>query len=273
MLAFALGPGAAAQVSVNAFVDKTEVSESEPLTYTLEVRGDLAGLDPILPPEARGLSLASPAPIYQERASINGEGRLTLRWRYRPQAPGRATILQASVRVTGQTYRTDPIPVEVLPGGARSIPGAPRTVPLPLQPPAAASGELFVRAQPTTRRVVPGQQVVLDYVLYFEPHLRPQRSQVVGTWDAEGFWREELEVPLRDTYARSVTMGGRPYQAVTIRRIALFPTRTGSLAIGPMRFEVDLVRSGRSDDASGLFGSFFSRFDEAEVTAPGLSLT
>jgi hypothetical protein len=96
---------------------------------------------------------------------------------------------------------------------------------------------------------------------------------VVGTWDAEGFWREELEVALRDTYARPVTVGGRPYQAVTIRRLALFPARAGRLEIGAMTFQVDLVRSARRLDPADPFGGFFSRFDEAEVTAPAVPFT
>ncbi|HLT46129.1 MAG TPA: BatD family protein [Rubricoccaceae bacterium] len=275
LLALLLGRGAAAQVSVNAYVDKTELGDAETLAYTLEIRGDLAGLGPVEAPDARGLALAHPSPVLQERLAVNGDERLTLRWLYRPQGVGKATVLGATVRVGGRAYRTDPITVEVVPQRLRGSPGAPRSAfqPTPVPPPQAASGELFVRAEPRTLRVVPGQQVVVDYVLYFEPHLRPQRSQVVGTWDAEGFWREELEVPVRDTYARPVTVGGRPYQAVTIRRLALFPTRTGRLELGPMTFDVDLVRSARRDDPSDLFGAFFSRFDEASVTAPPVTLT
>lgn len=270
-----LAPPAAAQVSVNAYVDKLVLGDAEALAYTLEIAGDLDGLAPVQPPDARGLTLASPSPVLQSRVRTGGEERLTLRWRYQPQAAGKAEVLGARVRVGVREYRTDPITVEVLPQRRGASPGAPwGGPPQAASPaPATASGELFVRAEPRTRAVVPGQQVVVDYVLYFEPHLRPQRSQVTGTWDAEGFWREELEVPLRDTYARPVTVGGQPYQAVTIRRLALFPTRTGRLEIGAMTFEVALVRSARRDDPSDLFGAFFSRFDDATVTAPGLTLT
>jgi hypothetical protein len=135
-------------------------------------------------------------------------------------------------------------------------------------PAPAAAGELFVRAEPSTRRVVPGQQIVVDYVLYAEPHLRPRRSQVVGPWNAEGFWREELDVPAYTTYPRPVTVGGKSYEAVTIRRLALFPTRTGSLEVGEMRFEIEVAR-GPFDSLPG----WFSRDDVEEVAAPALTLT
>jgi hypothetical protein len=272
-----LARAAGAQVSVHAYVDKTELGDAETLAYTLEVTGDLGGLGPIEAPHARGLALAHPAPVSENRVTVNGEGRLTVRWLYQPRRTGKAEVLGAVVTVGGRTYRTDPIVVEVVPqsrrGAAGGLQGPPPSPSAPLQPPATPSGELFVRAEPRLRTAVPGQQVVVDYVLYFEPHLRPQRSQVVGTWDAEGFWREELEVPLRDTYARLVTVGGRPYQAVTIRRLALFPARAGRLEIGAMTFQVDLVRSARRADPADPFGGFFSRFDEAEVTAPAVAFS
>ena len=172
-----------AQVQLNAYVDKTEVGDSETLAYTLEISGDMDALDPVQAPDARGLVLAHRAPVLQSRVSINGQDQLTLRWLYRPQRLGDATILGARVTLRGRDYRTDPISVKVIPQSQRN--GAPALSPTPPRngpsPPPTASGELFVRAQPSTRRLVPGQQVIVDYVLYTEPHIRPRRSQVVGT--------------------------------------------------------------------------------------------
>lgn len=131
-----------------------------------------------------------------------------------------------------------------------------------------------MRAEPSSRNVVPGQQVVVDYVLYSRPHLRPRRSQVTGTWDAEGFWREELDVPDRDTYPRSVTIGDEEYNAVTLRRMALFPTRAGRLEVGEMKFELELARLSRpSHPFDPLFSPFTSRFSSEEATAPAIVLS
>ncbi|NNF57078.1 MAG: protein BatD [Rhodothermaceae bacterium] len=272
ILALLVASSATAQVTVHAFVDKTELGDAETLAYTLEVSGDLDDLAPIQPPEGRGLALRQGTPVHQERLILNGQERLRLTWAYTPQRTGDVAVLGTNVRVKDRTYRTDPVFVTVVPQQQRRAPVAPPTG--RPSPPSTASGDLFVRAEPSTRRVVPGQQIIVNYVLYAAPHIHPRRSQVAGTWDAEGFWREELDVAPNATYPRRVTIGGQPYDAVTIRRLALFPTRTGALEVGAMTFEIEVARSTRNANP---FDSFFyplgSRFTEEEVTAPALALT
>ena len=271
LAALLFASSASAQVTLHAYVDKTELGDAETLAYTLEVSGDLDDLAPIQPPEGRGLTLRQGSPIHQERLITNGQERLRLTWAYTPQRTGEVAVLGTNVRVKDRTYRTDPIFVTVVPQQQRRAPVAPPTG--REAPPSTASGDLFVRAEPSTRRVVPGQQIIVNYVLYSAPHIHPRRSQVSGTWDAEGFWREELDVSPNATYPRRVIIGGEPYDAVTIRRLALFPTRTGTLDVGAMTFEIEVARSARNANP---FDSFFyplgSRFTEEEVTAPALTL-
>ncbi len=275
-LLIALLAPATAQVSINSYVDKTEMGDAETLAFTLEISGDLAQLGTIQPPDARGLVLAQNSPVLRSQVVTNGEAHLTIRWLYRPQRTGQAEILSARIPVAGNTYESEPINIEVVPQSQRGAARASRTQPsLGPKPdvPETADGDLFVRAEPSARTIVPGQQVVIDYVLYSRPNLRPRRSQVTGTWDAEGFWREELDVPDRDTYPRSVTIAGEDYNAVTLRRMALFPTRTGRLQVGEMVFELELARtSGSSNPFGPLFSPFTSRFSSEDVTAPSLTL-
>lgn len=274
---FALAAPLSAQVSIHAYVDKTVLGDAETLAFTLEISGDLDELGAIQPPDARGLVLTQSTPVLRSQVITNGEEHLTLRWLYRPQRTGQAEMLSARIPVGGRILETDPISIEVIPQSQRSAPRASRSQPSlgpKPDPPSAAAGDLFVRAEPSSRSLVPGQQVVVDYVLYVRPHLRPRRSQVMGTWDAEGFWREELDVPGRDTYPRPVTIGGEEYDVVTLRRMALFPTRTGRLEIGEMTFEVELARTSRPSNPFGpLFSPFTSLFSTEDVTAPALTLT
>ncbi len=276
-LLFTFAAPLGAQVSIHAYVDKTVLGDAETLAFTLEITGDLDELGPIQPPGAHGLTLAQSTPVLRSQVVTNGEEHLTLRWLYRPQRTGQSEILSARIPVGGRILETDPISIEVVPQSQRNTARASRMQPglgPKPDPPGAAEGDLFVRAEPSSRSLVPGQQVVVDYVLYVRSHLRPRRSQVTGTWDAEGFWREELEVPDRDTYPRPVTIGGEDYDAVTLRRMALFPTRTGQLEIGEMKFEVELARVSRPSNPFGpLFSPFTSRFSTEDVTAPALTLT
>ena len=141
------------------------------------------------------------------------------------------------------------------------------------RPRAGASRELFARAEPSRQTAYVGQQVTVDYVLYFEPEIQPRQTAPVGTWDAPGAWREEMEVA--STYPRPVTIGGAPYDAVTIRRVALFPTRTGTLSLAPMTFTVDLLRIDRqpSNDPFGpFFSPFRSLYEDRETVAPAVEI-
>ena len=277
VLLFLFAAPLSAQVSIHAYVDKTVLGDAETLAFTLEVSGNLDDLGSIQPPDARGLALVQGTPVLRSRVIVNGEDHLTLRWLYRPLHTGRAEILSARIPSSGHTLETDPISVEIVAQGQRNAPRASRMQPsIGPKPdtPTSADGDLFVRAEPSSRSAVPGQQVIVDYILYSRPHFHPRRSQVTGTWDAEGFWREELDVPDRDTYPRSVTIGGEQYNAVTLRRMALFPTRTGQLEIGEMAFELELARSSRSTSPFGpLFSPFTSRFSTEDATAPALTLT
>ena len=108
--------------------------------------------------------------------------------------------------------------------------------------------------------------------LYFDSSLQPRQTTASGSWDAPGFWREELDVA--STVPRPVTVGGRAYEAVTLRRLALFPTRSGTLTLPPMAFAVDLIRIDPfgSDPFGGFFQPFQSGFDERDVSTPGVTL-
>ena len=279
---------ARAQPSAEAEVDRDVVAVGEEVRYTLTLRGG-RGLGVEAPTASSGLKLLSVRPVLDATSTINGETERRLVWLYEATREGRARIDRVRVRLRGELVSVESIPVQISGGGALPSPNtgvptpSPRSQPASPRPPAstrspslpAPSGELFVRAEPSARSAYVGQQVVVDYVLYFRPALQPRQTAPVGTWDAAGFWREEMDVP--SAFPRPVTLGGERYEAVTIRRVALFPTRTGTLSLAPMEFEVDLLRAARSSSNSDPFAPFFSpfssRYESEDVTAPPVTIT
>lgn len=260
-------PIAHAQNRVSASVDRTSVSVGETLVFQVEVEGRLdAGVD-LTPPQALGLRLTQPMPTLRMRSMVNGRETLRVEWTYRAEQVGNGRIGSMRIPLRGGAVTTAPIEVTVT-GAPTQAPSSPTT---PLNVPTQADGDLFVRAEPSRSSAVTGQQVVLNYVLYFTPRLQPSQTELAGTWDAPGFWKEELEVPPPDTYPRPVTIGGERYRAVTIRRLALFPTRTGSLDLDPMRFRISLLRTA-SGPFGGLFGGPAPRYDREMVEAPAFTL-
>ena len=256
LLAAAPAPAQTASVTV----DRDRVAVDDEVLVEVTVQGGRGrGVEP--PKATCCLRLESPRPVFDASSTVNGETERTVAWLYRATRPGSAQILPLRVEVGGQALRTRPLKVEV---------AAPPPAPAPADLPA---GDLFVRAEPQRTTAVVGQQVLVDYVLYFDPSVQPRQTTPTGTWDAPGAWREELDVP--PAYPRSVQRGGQTLEAVTIRRVALFPTRTGALDLAAMDFAIDLFRTRRpssNDPFAPFFQPFSSTFDEQDVTAPALSV-
>ncbi len=268
VLATAAASGARAQ-SANATVSASVVEVGETVTYTVTLEGGRG--QSVGPPLATGaLRLQSQFPILDATTSTNGAVERRIAWAYQATRPGSGRIGRFRASVAGQAVEVDGVSVTVQrpPPSAVAPPSAGAS-----RPRAGASRELFARAEPSRRTAYVGQQVMVDYVLYFEPEIQPRQTAPVGTWDAPGAWREEMEVA--STYPRPVTIGGAPYDAVTIRRVALFPTRTGTLELAPMTFTVDLLRAGRRpifNPLSPMYSPFPSRYEDRETVAPGVEI-
>ncbi|MEM8558482.1 MAG: BatD family protein [Bacteroidota bacterium] len=270
------GSALAQTVSVSASASPSPAGLDEQVLFQIEVRGDLTSVGQIDPPGTQGLTLTLPTPqqSYQYQ-NINGrvDHVLTLTWIYRPLRVGQATIESAQVPVGGRRYTTDPVTVEIVPQAQRPPPanfhGATSSQHGRTQsdePPEAATNDLFVRATPREARAYVGEQVVVDYVLTYDPvTVQPRDSQILGPWDAEGFWREDLDVPQRETLPRQVQGSERDLRAVTVKRVALFPARSGTLTVEPVAFEIGALRG---KPRQGLLRSpFFSRSRSEEVAS------
>ena len=263
-LALAAASGAAAQ-SASATVSAQRVAVGQTVTYTVTLEGGRG--QSVGPPLASGaLRLRSQFPASDATTMTNGRTERRLTWAYEATRPGTGRIGRFRALVGGQPVAVDGVTVAVEPGPpARATPSA--------QPATGARGPLFVQAEPSRRTAYVGEQVVVGYELYFEPEIQPRQTAPIGTWDAPGAWREEMEVA--STYPRPVTVGGRPYDAVTIRRVALFPTRAGTLELAPMDFTVDLLRidsQPSADPFASFFSPFTSRYEDRDVTAPSVSI-
>ena len=274
LLALAL-PALAQQVSIQAFVDHTTLGDGETLTLTVEISGQYSRLGDVEAPPARGLAVISARPdrqvnvVMQDRRTTR---KTVLRWRYQPRQIGEARIEGVSISVDGRIFTTDPIRVQVVPQSQRPITG--RASPGTAAPTPAGEGDrdIFLRPIADRNTAYVGQQVIVDYVLYYAPGVQPRNARVTSTSEAAGFWREdmELQTPLA---SETVMIDDRPFVAVTIKRSAFFPTRSGSLRIDTMAVQMDVLRSAHPSGRSGaVYSPFGSRFHREEVVAPALEL-
>jgi hypothetical protein len=164
------------------------------------------------------------------------------RWyRLKPNRAGKLKVGEAKARVGNTEYTTKPVVVEVLPAGKQVPPTAPEpgTPAAPgFTPPEEASAPTFIHVVADRQKVYLGEQVTVTWLLYtrsdvlkFEP--KPPRL--------DAFWVETLFEPQSYFTYHEEVVGGREYSVATIAKRALFPTKTGKLAIPRYEAEVSTL--------------------------------
>jgi len=250
----------APDVSVSAEARPPEVGTEEIVTFRIEVQGvPRSVIETPEPPATTNLVLQDSTPTTEREVSFD-RGRLTRRitfaWRYRPMRVGIGRVQGTTVRIRGDPHTTDEVRVRIVPQSQRPrrAPQARRTPPPPEAGDSDRRGglgprDLFIRATASADTAYQNEQVTAEYRLFFRPGVRLRQSRMADAWDAPGFWREELDVASRPT-PRAQKMYGRTYRAIVLKRVALFPTRTGVLEVDPLRIETEAraqPRLGRRD--------------------------
>ncbi len=259
-------------VQVTAEATPTDVRVGETVRLTVRVDGVPATVVQTPdPPSTTNLTPQQRTPrTKQIRASRGGRLRqgVVFSWRLRPRQQGAARIQPLTVVVQGETYKTAPVRVRVSPRTGEPDAST-------LTRPDGASGEeslnardLFIRARATDDQAYQNEQVIVEYSLFYRPGIRLRHSRLAGSWDAPGFWREELNVAARPTPQRR-RAHGRAYETVVLKRAALFPTRPGTLQVDPLRVETEAQGTMRLRDRGP---SVRGRFEPVQLASEGLSL-
>lgn len=175
-----------------------------------------------------------------------------------PRRTGRLTIPSITYEYDGRDFKTKGFRVEVVKGSV--TPKQPRRRGIPsvfddmdddffpsrrnAQP---RQVEIEVRPEISKRRAFKGQQLIYKIMLY----TRTQASiGMVSSQSIPGFWQEWYPVPKNfSPELGTKTLNGKSYQVFEIRKVALFPNKTGDITIPSLKFQFD-VPSGRG---------FFSR--------------
>jgi hypothetical protein len=277
-------PASAQDARILANVSETTIGTEERLTFTVEIRGVRAVNTPVAP-QTDGLALAQSLPSRQTNMSIvNGavSQSVSFTWVYRPLREGDVLLGSVSITLDGREYQTDPITITVLPQSqrpagrapARQNPFAPFQLTTPPPEPEQAAPDardIFIDVIPSSRTAIQNQQITVGYMLYFREGIQLRQSRLTDSWDAEGFWREELEVDTRPI-PQVVVRDGLRYNRITLKRASVFPTRTGDLSIDPLRIESEAILPNRSSDPLARFFSLQSRFAPVELASAPLTM-
>ena len=247
----------------NLAVDRRTVRAGETVTIIVSLEDAFATVDDVRVP-VRNLSITGPPSVSSEFSLINGTvvRRKVFRFRARPINPGPAQAGPLLIRGEGgQRDTLRGIAITVLPDRAASS-NDPIVVLRELQ--ASSRDPFFIVAETDRTNAVVGEQVVVTWWLYNATNV--QQWQIGSIPKLSDFWVEELDV--RSTQPVQIFMGDIAMQKMPIRRVVLFPLRSGLLEIGSMEVEAAILRRSASSSPFGLFEGSLTEisFASAPVT-------
>ncbi len=242
-------------------VERRNLRAGETLIITVSLEHEFASIDDVRLP-LRNLTLIGTPSISSEFSWINGTvvRRKVFRFRARSGEAGPAMVgVVMLATADGQRDTLPAIAIQVLPDRAATS-NDPEVVLRELL--ASGRDPFFIVPEYDQSAAYVGEQVVVTWWLYNA--LTIQQWQIGALPRLSDFWVEEIDV--RSVPATTVAVGEYAMQKVPIRRVALFPLRSGKLDVGPMEVEAAVLRRRSGGPFSIFEGSLVEiSFDSAHV--------
>lgn len=252
-----------------ATVDKTTVGQYEQFQVYFTFNGnDINGLSNFKPPAFQGFRVLSGPNQSTSMQIINNKVSASLTFSYilQPTGTGEFTIGSASINYNGRTYRTNSIKITV-------VKGTPQQKKESNGITDDLSKNVFIVAEASKTRAYIGEQITVTYKLYTK--LNIASPQITKLPQYQGFWAEEIEPSQTISFNIGMYKGER-YRVATIKKVALFPTKTGTLSVTPFELNIPVIikkRRTSNDIFDEFFGdSFFGRTETIEYLAKSNTL-
>lgn len=140
-----------------------------------------------------------------------------------PKAVGRLTIGAASITVNGKVLKSAPFTIEVVVGKKGAV---------------EEDKAVFVKAEPAATEIWEGQQLPLVYKLFFS-NTQIANISILEESDYSAFFAQNV----RNTDLRNIReiINGQQYESRIIKKMVLFPQRTGTFSIDPFVLQLSIV--------------------------------
>ncbi len=265
-------PLLAQEIHFEANLDRTLLGQSDPLRLTLSIVSD-ESLSHVPAPKISLVDFHVEGPAISTRMEMinfNTTFRRELSYTLFAKRTGKIVIGPASITIGGKVYHTRPVQVEISKGSkSRSV----------RSNAAGQSGDfrledhLFVLARSDRKRAYVGQQITVDYDLFYRFRLHNVGFKDIPTF--AGFWIKELFVAQQLQEHREV-FNDIPFNVAPLRRVALFPTSAGTHDIDPLVIscEIPAQRTRRGRSINDFFSSdpFFGRTQSTMLQSEALQI-
>ena len=181
-------------------------------------------------PDFTGFEVVNGPSTSMSSTTINGVISSEFKFIYilKPKAAGEYVIPAASASFNNKKIKSNLVKIVVLKAknGAKNQQELNKSM----------SQRMFVRAVPSSDTAYIGQQVLLEYKIYYTVNVR--RYDQVREPSYDGFYSEKLRT--RGSNKTIEIVDGEQYNVTTVKSIALYPQRTGKLEVEASMFKLGI---------------------------------
>lgn len=188
--------------------------------------------DNFIPPDFNGFRVLMGPSQSISSSWINGVRSYSKTYSYTlaPTARGKFTIAQASIVIKGQTYKSLSKEVEVT--AAVERPDGERTVD------DIADESLYLVAEISKTSPYLNEAVTVVYKLYASPTIDVTNFRALDNPKYNNFWSQDI--PVTKYNIQDETYNGKPFRSVILKRVVLYPQKTGELDLEPLSLDVSI---------------------------------
>lgn len=219
--------------------EKLGINERLRVEFTMNKDGDNFN-----PPPFEGFKVVMGPSQSISSSWINGKRSFSKSYSYIlvPTARGKFSIKQATIEIDGETYKTLPKTVEVT--AAVDKPNDSKTVD------DVADENLHLVAEVSKSNPYLNEAVTVVYKLYVSPDISVTNYRPLDNPKYNNFWSQDI--PVTKHTAQNGTYKGKPYRYVVLKRVVLYPQKSGSLELEPLSLEIFVdVPTNRRDFFGG----------------------
>ncbi|NND15022.1 MAG: protein BatD [Eudoraea sp.] len=224
---------------MKASAESLGVNEKLRLDFVMNQDGDNFN-----PPEFSGFKLIMGPTQSISSSWINGNRTYSKTYSYtlQPTALGTFKIGQASIEIDGKTYKTIAKNIKVT-----------EAVDRPNSQPTAddiADANLHLVAEVSKSSPYLNEAISVVYKLYVSPSINVSNFRPLDNPKYNNFWSQDIAFSRYNV--QNGTYQGKPYRYVVLKRVVLYPQKSGQLEIAPLSLEVSLeVPTSRRDFFGG----------------------
>ena len=231
-----------AQVSFVAKVSKKNLGINERLRVDFEMNQDG---DNFVPPSFKGFNVVGGPNQSISNSWVNGKRSYSKTYSYflAPKSQGKFIINQATIEIDDQIYKTISLNLVVTAAVTKPKDGNNADY--------LASENVHLIAEVSKTNPYLNEAITVVYKLYVSNDVSITRSwQEIDNPKFEDFWSQNIADKGKQQIFEG-TFKGKPYRYVILRKVVLYPQKTGALIIEPLTLDIPIDVQGNSRDIFG----------------------